>query len=45
MKLETQRNPELYSLERMFIVVWGINHLAYGTSPQEAFNNLVKRFQ
>lgn len=45
MKLEIQRNPEPYSLERMFIVVWGINHLAYGTSPQEAFNNLVKRFQ
>lgn len=37
LKIEPVKDPQ--SLERMFVVTYGISHLAYGSTPEEAVAN------
>ena len=39
-RLNIEANPEPYSLDRRFVVTFGISHLAYGRTPEECIANL-----
>ena len=45
MKLEIEHLKDAYSLGRMFVVKFGISHLAYGSTPQEAIDNFKARIK
>ena len=39
MKMQIIENKDAYSLERKFIVTFGISHIAYGSTPEQARDN------
>jgi len=44
MKLEIEHIKDAYSLGRMFVVKFGMSHLAYGSTPEAAIENFKARF-
>lgn len=44
-KLEMVHDDEAYSLERAWILKFGVSNLAYGSTPQEAFDNYQRIFR
>lgn len=42
--LTIEKLPEPYSLERAWAVTYGISHLAYGETPQSAWDSFTQRF-
>jgi len=44
MKLQIEYDPKAYGQCRQYIVTFGISHLAYGATPEEAVAQFRRRF-
>jgi hypothetical protein len=44
MNLKIEYDPKAYGQDRQYIITFGISHLAYGATPEEAVARFRRRF-